>query len=167
MRFPLTFKRKKPAGSGLAALGADTAPPNTPYPQDQKPIPNDPGGGAALLATRMISVSGWPPHRIAVICRYIGAAGTPKPINVQAYFFEDQTMGWFPLAAAVKSLQPNGAPVFFDTIVPVEYANVQANQDNPNPGNINILIVASDPGGMDAADNGTYVFAVTVDQTTA
>lgn len=182
MRFPLTFTRSKPAAAGVsAALGSDSAPPSAAFPTSTKPNANQKvDGGSCLLATRMKGNDGWPPHRIAVVCRYIGAAAPPNPINVQAFFYEESTGQWYTAAAAV-SLQPAssadaqadtsgaaGGVAFFDCIVPVDYANVVAsNMQSPNPGNGEFLIVATDPGGGAPASNGTYVFAASVDQTTA
>jgi hypothetical protein len=180
MQFPTVFRRQKGVG-GFAALGTETPPPNASFPNDTKPNSGlDPGGGSPLLATRMKATDGWPPHRLAVVVRYVGVASPPAAVNLSVFMYEESTGGWYQLGAT-QSVVPaysadqkgdtsGGAgtttsnnPAFFDCVVPIDYANVR-NSQNPSPGNAEFLIVLADPG---AASNGTYIVAATADQTTA
>ena len=155
MQFAMMFIRNKPATATVAALGSDAVPANDKAPGSSAPTDN-------ILATRVTSINGWPPHRLALVCRYKGA-GPAGVINVQVFFYEARTGAWYPLTAAPVSVTPNGVPVFFDMVVPTDMPNTKVTLESM-PGNTEFAVIATDPG---AAANGEYDIAVAVDLTTA
>jgi hypothetical protein len=156
MKFPVQFQRFKPATGSEVLLGSDSAPPNDEVPQNTD----------NMLAVRGISINGWPPHRIAVVCRYKGA-GPVANITMDVFFWESGTGAWYPMEAAAKTVVPNGIPTFFDIIVPTDFPNVKAGNPDAAPGTGNpiIALVPHDTGGV--AANGEYDFAACVDLTTS
>lgn len=156
MQFAMMYIRNKPATATVTALGSDVVPPNDTPPGTASPSDN-------ILATRVTSINGWPPHRLAVVCRYKGAAPSPVAINIAVYFYEGRTGAWFPLTAAPASITPNGPILFFDIVVPTDTPNSLQNLQNM-PGNTEFAIIATDPG---TASVGEYDIAAAVDLTTA
>lgn len=150
MRFPYSFTRYKgtvPAGG--VVLGADTA------PTTEQPSKQD-----HLISHVISNVNGWPTHRIAGVCRYVGG-GNVTGVPVQMYMWEDTTEYWYKLGESV-TMTPNGTVMFFDTVGPLEYYGTLQDLEYVRPGTAHILVIATDSG----ASNGTYTFAFCPDLTT-
>lgn len=151
MRFPKVFYRYKgTAPTGGITLGTDAAPTTTP-----------PVGQDNIFTHRTHNVNGWPCHRIAMVCSYVGAGTAPTTLPVTMYLWEDSTQAWHKIAA-VKNLTL-GQIAFFDTIGALDMSGISAEWANQMPGGEQIYVKVDDNSGAD----GQYIFALVADLTVA
>lgn len=150
MRFPAMFKRFKPASGTEVALGSDVPPTLPPSSQPDN-----------LLACRFSNVNGWPVHRIAVICKYVGT-GSPSPLTGDMYLFETQTQSWHRINKDTVDIVP-GVVTFFDVVALLDMPNTLASLDAALAGSISSVLVVADPNNT---ANGEYDIAMGPDLTT-
>jgi hypothetical protein len=160
MRFPVTFTRYiGTIPSGGKQLGNDVLL----VDGNGNPIKNL-AGTDNFLASRMISMNGWPVNRIAFAGKYTGA-GPAVPGSVQIYTFEDNLGCWLPLPCS-SGANPTytcgtnaapSAPIYFDAISLVDLPHVQADLAQSSGGTGQYLIIV---GAGTSPPNGTYQFIV-------
>lgn len=165
MKFPKTWDRVK--GVAGTAIGSDAVPPFDVPPNSTLDC---------MLATRVVSINGWPPHRVSVVCRRMDASPAAKPaaIPVDCYFYEENLACWIKVNTSAVTVLPvndvpggaqyqDGTPAFFDLISLLDFPNVRQNLDGASGGNLHLFFRATDPGAL---PNGTYRFAAGADLTT-
>jgi hypothetical protein len=87
-------------------------------------------------------------------------------MNVDAYFWEDETRTWYKINDAALSVKPNQL-FFFDTVTVIEppatAKQLTSSGSAAQAGAMSIMIVPSDPGSQ---GNGVFQFAAAPDLTT-
>lgn len=177
MQFPVVFSRF--VGGTQPALGGDSVPKCDTVPQANAATGTNSGAngpGDNTFSCQRMNLAGWPPQRIAIGCRYIGAA-TPVAVPVDVYLYDSASGGWFKLNASPISVTPTittakgVVPTSVGTIV---YADIPAMMDKPptlaNLGDANamgiwVMVIPAVTGN--AANNGEYRFAVAGDMSSS
>ncbi len=147
MLFPAYFKRAKPTGGGVAALGSDALPSGAPA-----------AGAGNVLASRATTAAGFPVSRIALGYKYTGA-GPIAAVPYTLWIWEAQSQAWY--LVSTGSLPAPGA----SGQGVLAYTSFPAPGDALPPaspvGAIATLLLTSDPGA--GAGNGTYEFVMCPD----
>jgi hypothetical protein len=148
MRFPLTFRRVKPAVPGFITLGADVDPNGA----GLKPGPNVDN----VLYSRFSNSAGWPAHRLAVAYKYDGV-GVPVAMPATIHLYDAATERWYSLEAAKPLV--NNTVVFFDVIALLDGPQTAGQLNAPSQGSIEAFLLVPDPG----APAGDHYFSVGAD----
>lgn len=162
MRFPVKFTRwKGTAPAGGVVFGADALPVDVNGVQSIANINQD-----NVLNASMKNIDGWPPKRIAVACRYIGA-NDPSALALTGimYFFDSNLGLWVAMQSAGVSIQPGKGdtlahqPIvaFFDVVNISNQPSNSSNQQSAGSGSIAVCLIVTDPG---AAVAGEYDFVM-------
>lgn len=166
MRFPTTWTRYKgtvPAGG--IVLGTDAFPTNSDNTY-RKPNAKDDN----TLASRIVSINGWPLSRIAVACIQSAASGAVA-LPISAYVWEDTLGFWIQLAGSTTTITPGisttgsgvaAVPVFFDVMSLIDFPHVGKDLNAVNPGSVDILFLVGD----NSAPSGSYIFVAGGELTT-
>jgi len=151
MRFPCKFSRF--VGGGGAALGSDTLPTTR----------VSPATADNCLASRIVSINGWPLSRIALIG--FTTAVSPVAGSAQLYVFEDSLGVWVPLPCSAGAsptytcgtASAPAAPIFFDAMSLIDLPHVQNDLTATSPGTTTFVLIM---GAGTSPPNGRYDFAL-------
>jgi len=177
MKFPVVFSRFVGGAAGQPTLGGDLVP-----VCDKQPVLAGSGnstaaqvGDNAYTCTRM-NLAGWPPQRVAIACRYIGAV-TPANVPVNVYIYDSASGGWFLMNSAPVNITPTvttaqgvvptsvGALVYFDIPVLMDKPPTQVNLGDANAMGVMVMVIPASTGNT--LNNGEYRFIVAGDMSSS
>lgn len=164
MKFPVTFRRVKPAAPPAKTLGGDA------LLVDANGTPRKPNliTDDNTMSSRIVSINGWPLSRLVLVGKYTGG-GAPTALNANLFVFEDNLGIYVALPGSSTTVTPGTAttppvPIFFDVFALIDLPNVQKDLQSNQPGAVDLLCIVQDQGG--AAPNGTYDFIIGPELTT-
>jgi hypothetical protein len=165
MKFPTTFTRyigTIPAGGkqlGLDSLLVDG---------NGNPL-KFVSGTDNYLASRMVSINGWPVNRICFAGKTNAVAAVAGTVTV--YTYEDNLGCWLPLPSSAGTTSPaytcgtNAAPsgfLYFDAMSLVDLPHVQSDLSAVQPGTGAYLCIVT---AGSSPPNGTYQFVLGAEMT--
>lgn len=171
MRFPVVFSRFVGGAAGQPTLGGDTIPKSDTIPAAGATGTNSGanGPGDNVFFCNRAAMTGFPVQRLAIGCRYVGAA-TPAVVPVVVYIYDQASGAWFAMNASV-SIAPTvttAAGVVPTSVGTIVYTDVPCLMDKPPIGanitdgnatsGIWVMIVPANTGNT--LNNGEYRFIV-------